>query len=263
MLKYICRIFNQSQEGFIIHKKRRSKKNQPKKRWKNWLINFLLVILLIIGLALIFNEQIKNQIVKQTTATNRIEHMTPKKIKKNEQKKADFNFEQVKSLDFDTIIQARLNQDQLAILGGIAVPSVQLNLPIIKGVSNYSLAVGAGTMKEEQVMGSGNYALASHHMINESLLFSPLVNVNTGALIYLTDLSNVYTYKITMKEYVTPDQVQVIDDVADKKLVTLVTCDTTGNKRLIVQGELVSASSTKDASKEAKEAFNIATNTYK
>lgn len=39
---------------------------KEKKRGKNWLINSLLVLLFIIGLALIFNNQIRNKIAART-----------------------------------------------------------------------------------------------------------------------------------------------------------------------------------------------------
>lgn len=245
--------------AILIRKNGHSKKTSKLKRW---LTNIFLLLLLVIGLALVFNEQIKSLFVQNMTTSNQVDKLTVKKITRNKQKKATFDFNSVESLDFDTIVRAQLYKDKLAVIGGIAAPSVKLNLPIIKGVSNYALAVGAGTMKEDQKMGEGNYALASHHMINESLLFSPLVNIKQDAVVYLTDLSTIYTYKVTSTEYVTPDRVDVIEDVPGKKLLTLVTCDTTGNKRLIVHCELSSSTTTKKASADAKKAFNIQKNTY-
>lgn len=49
-------------------------------------------------------------------------------------------------------------------------------------------------------MGKGNYALAGHNMSNlgPKVLFSPLYyRAKVGQKIYLTDMKNVYTYKIT------------------------------------------------------------------
>jgi len=216
--------------------------------------------MMLIGLALVFNGQIKNFIVKLLTENHRVETMTAEKINKNLDKEATFDFDAVESLDFDTIAKARLYQDQMAVIGGISIPQVNLNLPIIKGISNYAIAVGAGTMKEDQRMGEGNYALASHHMNNDSLLFGPLVNINLGDTIYITDLTNIYEYKVSYKEYVTPDRVDVIDDVPDKKMITLVTCDYTGDNRLIVQGTLSKVVPTGEADTQMMDAFNLPKN---
>lgn len=139
---------------------------------------------------------------------------------------------------------------------------MNLNLPILLGISNYAVMVGAGTMKADQKMGEGNYALASHHMIQPEKLFGPLTEITLGDKIYLTDLNYIYTYKTTYKEYVPPNRTDLIDDVPNEKLVTLVTCDATGANRLVVQGQLLHKTSQEKASQQMIEAFDIETNTY-
>lgn len=244
----------------------RQKKHQKKSvgaKIGNFIINLLMLILLLVGLALVFNNQIKNYLVKDTTNKHTIANVTREDVKKNEQKEATFDFDQVESLDFNLVAQATKGRDTgLDTIGGIAIPSVKLNLPIFKGVSNYVLAVGAGTMKEEQRMGQGNYALASHYMYDPALLFAPLVNVELGDTILLTDLEYIYEYKTTYKEYVEPTRVEVIDDKEGKELVTLVTCDVTGANRLIVQGELVRKVKGKDSPKFMQDAFEMDQTNY-
>ena len=248
------------------HKKNRSSKNKKKNVGtiiKNTIINIFMLLLLLVGLALVFNNQIKNYLVKDTTKKHTISNVTRAEVKENEQKEATFDFDQVESLDFNLVAQATKGRDTgLNTIGGIAIPSVKLNLPIFKGVSNYVLAVGAGTMKEEQRMGTGNYALASHYMYDPTLLFAPLVDVKLGDTILLTDLDYIYEYKVTYKEYVEPTRVEVIDDVNDKQLVTLVTCDVSGANRLIVQGELVREVKGTDSPKHMQEAFEMDQTNY-
>lgn len=241
------------------------KKRKPQKKrskWKNMLINLILLLLLLLGLALMFNDQIKNFLVKNMTDTHQVNKVDAATIKKNKDKNADFDFDAVESIDLNAVLNARLHPQEVAILGGIAVPSVQLNLPIIKGVSNYSLIVGAGTMKPDQEMGKGNYALASHHMIQQNLLFGPLVNIEMGAMIYLTDLEYIYVYETSFKEYVAPNRTELIDDVPGKTLVTLVTCDNTGAQRLVVQGTFKEKVPIDKASNEMAKAFDIDVNNY-
>ena len=65
---------------------------------------------------------------------------------------------------------------KLPVIGGIAIPEVEINLPIFKGLDNVNLFYGAGTMKPDQRMGEGNYSLASHHIFTaenaSQMLFS-------------------------------------------------------------------------------------------
>ena len=44
---------------------------------------------------------------------------------------------------------------EVACYWGIAIPELKMNLPIFKGLDNVGLYYGAGTMKEDQVMGKG------------------------------------------------------------------------------------------------------------
>lgn len=126
-------------------------------------------------------------------------------------------------------------------VGQLRVPAVGLDLPIGVGVSNAVLVRGAGTLKADQQMGQGNYALAGHYMTAKRLLFSPLKGVHQGDSIYLTDKRQTYHYKVTRVQVVDRHQIDVIDDVPGKRLVTLVTCASAKRgepKRLVVRGEL-------------------------
>ncbi|HZH59858.1 MAG TPA: class A sortase, partial [Metabacillus sp.] len=137
-------------------------------------INLLLWILLISGILFLFHEPIKNWLVSIGVNKIGIDTISASEIKKNNEKDTSFNFEEVQEIDLKTILMANLHKDEITVIGGISIPSVDLNLPIGKGTSSYTLALTAGTMKENQVMGEGNYALAGHHMKREDLLFSPL-----------------------------------------------------------------------------------------
>lgn len=199
----------------------------------------LIVILLVVGLTLIFNQQIKNALVQ---------HMTTRAVdttivaKKSKVSKANFDFKKIKAVDNQMVVSAATGEQNDAI-GKIALPSVGLRLPIFEGLNNADLVRGAGTMKQDQKMGEeGNYALAGHHMQDASLLFGPLAKAKVGDKIYLTDGKKVYVYKTTVKTTVNKSEVQYIYDVPGKKLLTLVTCASGEDNevdRTIIQAELV------------------------
>ncbi len=178
-----------------------------------------------------------------------------KKGKENQTSDASFDFGEVELLDMETVALAQFNSDQITVLGDISIPSVGLNLAIGKGTSPYTLALTAGTMKEEQAMGKGNYALAGHYMNDPDLLFRPLYEVEIGDTVYLTDLNYIYEYQVIEQRTIEATEVSVIDDVPNQTLLTLITCDDDGVIRLLTTAEFVQKVSVEDASDETLEAF--------
>lgn len=196
-----------------------------------------IVLLFLVALGLIFNEPLKEFAVDHMS--NRyLSSLTADQVDKNQHKKANYDFKKVKPLSASQVAKASVNNDA-ATIGKMSVPSVGLYLPILKGLSNDALSTGGGTMKPNEKMGKGNYALAGHYMTNKGVLFSRLENVQLGDLAYITDMKHVYTYKVYYKKVVAPTAVYLIDDSPGKKLLTLITCADGGTNRWAIQGSLV------------------------
>ncbi|KAF1290792.1 class A sortase [Candidatus Enterococcus leclercqii] len=236
---------------------------KKKHRVRNGLINLFLLLLLVAGLVLVFNNQIKNFLMDRNTEKFAVSKLSREEIVANEEKPATFDFDAVVPASSEAVFKAQWQNRELPVIGGVALPAVGINLPIFKGLSNEALLWGAGTMFEEQVMGQGNYSLASHRAYDKGYLFEPLDQTKIGDPIYLTDLENIYTYKATLNIKVVPTDTQYIDEVPGKKLITLITCDAIGGKnRIVVQGELQSVTPIKEASNELKSAFGIEAKHY-
>lgn len=193
-------------------------------------------LLIVGGVGYASKDYVKDYMVEKNTK-ELVKETTNEEIKKNKEKVADYNFENVKPVSVTNIVKAESSDD--AVVGRIQVKSVGLDLPIVKGVSDEGMYKGAGTMKDGQEMGKGNYALASHHMKDPELLFSPLDRVNKGEEVVVSDDTGTYTYKIVEKRVIAAKDVYVIDDVDGHTLITLITCLSEGDGRLLVQGELV------------------------
>lgn len=205
------------------------------KKLKNWLVSIGLSLLVLLSLALIFNRQIKTWMVAQYNPT-----INEKVVATNSKKKGSFDYSKVKSLDWQTVLKARASENRIKVIGEIAYPDVNIHLPIGKGVDNLTLALAAGTLKADQKMGEGNYALAGHHMVDKQVLFSPLYwKAKIGQKVYLTDETNIYEYQVNVRQFIKATDVQVVDDVKDQKLLTLVTCDDTGEGRLMIRAKFV------------------------
>lgn len=236
---------------------------KKKSRVKNLLINTGLLLLLLIGLALVFNNQIKNFLMKSNGDSYAVEQVSREEIENNLQKEASFDFDAVEAASLEAVLRAQLENKVLPVIGAIALPSVDINLPVFKGLENTALLYGAGTFHPEQKMGEGNYALASHRIENADILFSPLHRTQIGDSVYLTDLENIYTYEVTVSERIEPTRVEVVEEVPDKKLVTLITCGESGGiTRWLVQGELKEIVSVKDADDQMAEIFNRQQKTF-
>ncbi|WP_412988835.1 class A sortase [Pediococcus siamensis] len=219
---------------------------------RRWLSTIAIFLLLLVSLALIFNEQIKSYLVDSYKP-----RITQQTITKNKKKKASYNFQSVKSLDFQTVAKARANSAKLKVIGEISIPQVKLNLPIANGVSNENLALAAATLKPNMKMGEGNYALAGRHMVRKDILFSPLYwKMRPGMKIYVTDLKRIYTYKATERKFIAATRVDVINDVPNQKLITLITCDATGAKRLMIRGKYEGSVAYKKAPQSVQKSFS-------
>lgn len=205
------------------------------KKMKHYLYVFCMVTLTLLGLILVFNEPIKNFIVHHMQET------ALKQPLQHHPKSGQFDGAKVGEVDSKDVAKAAFQKSTGAI-GKIAIPAVGLKLPIFYGMADNNMIRGACTMRPDETMGmQGNYTLAGHHMLNESILFGPLQNVKEGQLIYLTNGDKVYIYKVKLKEIVSEYQTVWLDNNTDQHLITLVTCasgQTGETRRIIIRGEL-------------------------
>ncbi|WP_461199039.1 class A sortase [Enterococcus sp. N249-2] len=236
---------------------------KKKKRFRRWLSNLFLLLLLLVGLVLVFNNQIKNFFIKQTGDAYAVSEISRADVEKNMEADTTFDFDAVEPASSEAVLRAQLSNKVLPVIGGVSIPSVAINLPIFKGLSNEALLYGAGTLSPTQQMGEGNYALASHRAQSPELLFTPLDDVAIGATIYITDLENIYTYTATSTVRVEPTDVYLLDEVEGRKMITLITCGEMGGiTRRVVQGDLQAVTPVAAATSDMLAAFNMAQRTF-
>lgn len=204
---------------------------------KSKLFTIFIALLVIFGLLLTFHYPLQNMVISNSSA--QLFEQTFVKPDNVSVQDSDFDFKAVQSLEVIDVLKAQLNKKNFSVIGSIAIPSVDLELPIGKGISESVIALGAGTMKHDQKLGVGNYALASHYIENKDILFGPLYHVTIGDIAYISDHEMVYEYRITTKEVIQDTDVFVIYDTPDQTLLTLITCAEAGTKRLLVQGEFI------------------------
>lgn len=207
------------------------------KRLPQVLISIFLVVISVILSLYLAQDAISAWMVRHNSVT-----VTKTTVKNATQKKTpSYNFDQVKPLSLASLSQAAVNKHDVAAVGKLVVPELDLNLPIVLGVGNAQLAFAAGTLNPGQVMGKGNYALAGHHMANdETVLFGPLVKSQVGMQVYVSDMSEVYVYQIYARHYIKATAVSILNETTNTEL-TLVTCDDDGTGRLAIQARLTAS----------------------
>ncbi|WP_214764684.1 class A sortase [Exiguobacterium sp. s141] len=189
-------------------------------------------LLLLIGTLLLSESWWKDQL-----ATWNSQQVTAE-IQPKQPETGEFEFSNVEPLSWEKLLTVRNRFHELPTLGLISIPDVNLELPILYGLDNENLAVGAGTMDPSQHMGTGNYALAGHYTQSPTALFGPLHTLDIGMSIYVTDMKHTFQYEVTSLETVPPTQVDVLEPTTEPT-ITLVTCTFDATERLIVKGRFV------------------------
>lgn len=225
---------------------------------------FLGLILLVIGIVIMINQawpMVQVYLNQQDVA---VASYTAEELEENasDQSNGQFDFNEVRNVSATEVNQVRTDiesgEADLDVLGAVAIPDANLNTAVIKGMSDVAMVSGAGTMFPDQVMGQGNYTLASHHIGygTDILLNNISDSVTVGDKIYLTDLTNVYVYETFFVEAVNPDQVQYISqEVTGNPIITLMTCTADLTQRWIVQGNLTETVAFGEAPAEVQALF--------
>jgi len=214
---------------------------------KECLTKITAFLVLLVGIGLLLSSLLESAVVEVLSNRYLLQNYTAAQIAGNT---AQARFtgtvieEDIEIQDLTSILQNVSDIEKEQVVGAIAIASVGLYQPIFNGATKASLIAGAGTMKNDQVMGQGNYCLAGHHMRDESLLFGPLLQVEIGDWVQLTDKVELYTYEVTEIKIIHQNEVEVLEDTK-MPVVTLITCDQTGvgtNYRYMVRGILIDIS---------------------
>lgn len=232
------------------------------KNVKNKIVSVLCAVMFLVGLWFVVQPHIRNHILHNiVTQTNQTiaNELTPEKIEENKTVNVTYNYDDVRPVTYDEVMAAQQNPQNIYSLGEIVVPSVGIHLNIGAGTSNYTMMVGAGTLRPDTEFGKGNVVLASHFMGDYSdLLFSPLKRVSIGDDVYLSDMQHVYHYKITDYKVVSPDHTEVVEQTTEPT-ITLITCDDLNAvNRVVVKGRLVNTYDAKNVPSNVAQSFTIA-----
>lgn len=127
------------------------------------------------------------------------------------------------------------------VIGILKIDQIALETPILEGTTKENLNLGITTIYgRSSIGGFGNLTLAGHNFRDYGRGFNRLDELEVDDIIEIEVKDNVYTYIVTDKQYINPEDTWILDSDTAKKEITLITCRYTDNKtlRLAVKGEL-------------------------
>lgn len=130
------------------------------------------------------------------------------------------------------------------VIGSIEIPKISVNLPIYHGTSDDVLSVGVGHVYGSSFPIGGTNTrsiLTGHRGLPNAKLFTRLDEIVDGDLFFIRVLNRTLAYKVSDIMVIKPDDIDSVDIVEGKDLVSLITCTPYGvnTHRLVVTGERV------------------------
>ena len=204
------------------------------KKFKNTLINILIVVLLCTSVVLIF----KNQIREYLTGNANDKIITAYKNGKGE---VDIPWWQKMFTDNESKI--KLTDSMLGIL---KIDSVEIEEPIFQDVTEINLINGVATSQEPSTLDAQNVVIAGHSVQGVGIRFNNLNKIKNGAKIQIISKDKLRTYEVNKLYDVVPTQVEILEQHENEpKILKLCTCDNfnpqTGvwESRFVVEAKLI------------------------
>ena len=204
------------------------------KKFKNTILNILIVVLLCTSVVLIF----KNQIREYLTGNANDKIITAYKNGKGE---VDIPWWQKMFTDNESKI--KLTDSMLGIL---KIDSVEIEEPIFQDVTEINLINGVATSQEPSTLDAQNVVIAGHSVQGVGIRFNNLTKIKNGAKIQIISKDKLRTYEVNKLYDVVPTQVEILEQHENEpKILKLFTCDNfnpqTGEweSRFVVEAKLI------------------------
>ena len=129
------------------------------------------------------------------------------------------------------------------VFGVLRIPAIDLEMPIYLGANDENMAAGAAVLTQTSIPIGGentNTVIAGHRGWNGYPYFLDIENLQVGDLVYIKNIWEELTYKVTAIRIVYPDDIEAILIQPGKDMVTLLTChppNTGGRYRYLVYCE--------------------------
>ena len=207
----------------------------------------LSIIFILVGIVLLAIPNLNDYLIKRNIEKNieLVEEISYDEIEENQARDAVFDYSSIRDVSISTVLSNSSYFNNKSIIGFISIDDLNIHLPILKGVTDTNLLVGATTMRQSQEMGKGNYPLAGHYLRSKRTLFGPLLDIKIGTIVKITNKRVVYEYEVYDTKIVPETAMYMLEDKEaedrGKPIISLMTCYFTSSngKRFFVLGELI------------------------
>lgn len=186
------------------------------------------------------NKENISEFTEKNNEVNEVKEIKPITSNSNE-------FLDIKEVPLANKYKVLAETEDIIKLGSIYISDLEIKLPIFKGkplvkTSKDTMLFGAVTNLENQIMGKGNYVVASHIVDNPNLLFTSIHTLEKGSYIYLYDSKYAYEYRVYKNFQVYNTETWILNDIKDYSILTLYTCVPDGKevpeKRTVIRAVL-------------------------
>lgn len=207
---------------------------------------FIYMILIAIGLAFVFRNEVAYKLTDFVTHTPLIDRIHSNSKTANDEK-VSYNVSKIKPYDALSSVKSVIESKNVQANGQLSVPSVGINLPIYSGINDVHLYLGAAEIRSRSNVKAGqvgNYSLVSYSIYSHGTLFEPLSRINQNEKIYVATDNKVFVYNVTSIDQTDDDEIEKwLDTETDgQKLITLYSYSNKdqSNLRWVCRGELES-----------------------
>jgi len=216
---------------------------EKKKQILNRIKLVITLLLILLGAGMILNPWLRALYFNMMQRSLLNEWESPSQVKSWTESSATISMNSDEFSVWEEDVNPSINVRQLAkdIGGIITIEKVNIKAPIITKHTASNLNISVCEVIPSRAMGQpGNYVLAGHRSRVYGRHFNRINELEAGDIVIVEDRSHRYEYQVEDVFIVSADQVTVMDNDGDRKLITLITCDYTTNpaSRLIVRGEL-------------------------
>lgn len=145
-------------------------------------------------------------------------------------------------LDILNLVPANLDGEENSVMSVVTIPSIGVKMPVYHGTSDATLSEALGHLFGTALpIGEkgGRSVITGHTGMKDRLVFDRLTDMRKGDEFFVTTYGKKMRYVVNDIKVIEPDQVQHIEPVEGKDLVTLLTCTPYGvnSHRLLVTGQ--------------------------
>lgn len=118
------------------------------------------------------------------------------------------------------------------VFGVIRIPKMDLEMPLYLGASDDNMANGAAVLAQTSIPVGGessNAVIAGHRSWNGYKYFLDIELLEVGDEIYITNIWDTLTYKVSEIRIINPDDIDSILIQKDRDMITLLTCHPYGS----------------------------------